>query len=418
MPWRTFTPISSSALTLFFGAATLAAWGCASSADGGGEATGPQGFSGQVNHDPGAGAGADGAAPAGPNCGNGVVDPGEQCDGTDLQGQTCASATLSARPDGQLACVNCALDASGCSSGAGGPGGGTGGGVGTGTGGTTGGGAQPGNGGDGGAATGSGGTLGGGTGGTTAGGTCCSGGDCLCHGPVPPSLTTSPGTFTTGTITNTLGTIHYPTNADPPFAGVALCGGFLNTGPEMDGWGSFYASYGIVTIITTTLGSDDPNIRATKLLAAIGALKQENTTSSSPLFGKMAGRYGTSGYSMGGGGTTIASSQDSTLRTSVGLAPWGPTGNGVSVPTLLLCGDADTVAPCTMAQGAYGAMTGPKMMMTIPGATHFNWFGPKDAGGGMSGETALAFEKVYLEGDERWKPLLLAGRGTVTTTIH
>jgi len=186
----------------------------------------------------------------------------------------------------------------------------------------------------------------------------------------------------------------------------------------MDAWGPFYASYGIVTIITTTLGTDDPTIRATKLLAAIDSLKQENTNGGSPLFGKMSGRYGTSGYSMGGGGTTIATTQDSSLRSSIGLAPWGPTGNGVTVPTLLLCGESDTVAPCTMAQGAYGSISAPKMMMSIGGATHFSWFGPKDAGNGMSGETALAFEKVFLEGDERWKPLLLSSHGTVTTNIQ
>jgi hypothetical protein len=58
------------------------------------------------------------------------------------------------------------------------------------------------------------------------------------------------------------------------------------------------------------------------------------------------------------------------------------------------------------------------MMMSIAGATHFSWFGPTGAGNGMSGETALAFQKVFLEGDERWKPLLLSSRGTVTTNIQ
>jgi hypothetical protein len=79
------------------------------------------------------------------------------------------------------------------------------------------------------------------------------------------------------------------------------------------------------------------------------------------------------------------------------------------------------VAPCgSNAQVAYGQLADstPKMMMVIPGATHFNWFDPKDAGGGMSGETALAFQKVFLEGDERWRPILLQSRGTVTTNIH
>lgn len=293
---------------------------------------------------------------------------------------------------------------------------GTGGTIQTGTGGTI----QTGTGGT--IQEGTGGTIQGGSGGTVlTGGACCADGNCLCHGPDPTGLTSATGPFATTQYTGSTGTIYYPTDADPPFAGVALCGGFLNTGPEMAAWGPFYASYGIVTVITTTTGADLPDVRGTKLLASIDELKAENANASSPLYGQMAGRYGTSGYSMGGGGTTLATATDKTLNTSVGLAPWAPNGTGVQTPTLLLCGDADTVAPCgSNAQVAYGQIpeSTPKMMMVIPGATHFNWFDPKDAGGGMSGETALAFQKVYLEGDERWKPILLQSRGTVTTNIH
>jgi hypothetical protein len=265
---------------------------------------------------------------------------------------------------------------------------------------------------------GTGGVSGSGSGGGT--GTCCTSGDCLCHGPDPTGLTSAKGPYTTTSFAmGTVGTVHYPTNAEAPFAAIAIVPGFTNTGPEMAPWGSFYASWGIVTSVTNTVGTDDPNIRATKLLAAITALKAENTNSSSPLFGKLAGRYGTSGYSMGGGGTTIASGQDSTLKSSIGLAAWGPNGSGVQVPTLLLCGSSDTVAPCSMSQSAYTAIPGttPKMMVTIAGATHFNWFNPTDVGGN-SGETALAFQKVYLEGDQRWLPILKQSRGTVTTTIQ
>lgn len=254
----------------------------------------------------------------------------------------------------------------------------------------------------------------------TGRGECCASGDCLCHGPAPSGLTSKNGPFKTATFTISTGTVHYPVDADPPFAAVALCGGFLNTGPEMASWGPFYASHGIVTVITTTTGADFPDVRATKLLAAIDALKAENTKSGSPLFGVLAGRYGTSGYSMGGGGTTLASSRDAGLKSSVGLAPWAPTGSGVTVPTLLLCGSSDGTAPCSMSRDAYGgiAASTPKMMVSIPSATHFNWFGPDQAGGGISGETALAFQKVFLEGDERWKPFLLQSRGTVTTNIR
>lgn len=244
-------------------------------------------------------------------------------------------------------------------------------------------------------------------------GACCADGDCLCRGPAPTALTSSSGAFTTARFTISAGTVHYPTNAEPPFAAIAICGGYTNTGPEMAPWGAFYASHGIVTIVVNTLGSDQPAARASKLLGAIAALKAANLDSGSPLFGAMADRYGTSGYSLGGGGTTLASVQDPSLRTSIGLAPYSGVGTGVQVPTLLLCGQSDSTAPCSMAQGDYGEIPGvtAKMLLTIPGASHFSWFGPTNAGSGLSGKYALAFQKVFLEGDERWKPLLLTAPG-------
>jgi hypothetical protein len=51
-----------------------------------------------------------------PVCGNGVVDLGEQCDGAELGGITCADLGYSG---GDLACdpVTCTYDASGCTAG-------------------------------------------------------------------------------------------------------------------------------------------------------------------------------------------------------------------------------------------------------------------------------------------------------------
>jgi hypothetical protein len=261
-----------------------------------------------------------------------------------------------------------------------------------------------------------------GSSGSTTHGDCCPDGDCLCHGPAPMQLTSANGPFKTAQAMGTTGTIVYPTDAEPPFAAIAICPGFLNTGPEMAPWGPFYASYGIVTAVTNTGGGDLPDQRGKLLLGAIEELKKMNADSKSPLFGKLAGRYGTSGYSMGGGGTTIIAQSNPTLKTSIGLAPWGGNGPGTMVPELLLCGDADTVAPCDMAQSVYTSIPAgtPKMIMVVPGATHFNWFSPTDAGGGESGKYALAFQKVYLEGDVRWKSLLLqkpAG-GSVMTDIQ
>jgi pimeloyl-ACP methyl ester carboxylesterase len=231
-------------------------------------------------------------------------------------------------------------------------------------------------------------------------------------------LTSSKGPFRTATLTISAGTVHYPTDAEPPFAAVAIVGGLFNTGPEMEEWGPFYASHGIVTVITTTGAVDVPEERAPKLLAA---LKEVKALSSGPLGGKISDRLGTSGYSMGGGATTHASITNPMLKTSVGLAAWEPVGAGIKVPTLLLCGSNDGVAGCGYAEGSYAAIpaTTIKMMVTIAGVDHFGWFGPTDASGGVSGQYALAFQKVYLEGDTRWAALLktAVSGGTVVTNI-
>lgn len=215
--------------------------------------------------------------------------------------------------------------------------------------------------------------------------------------------------------------MYYPMDAEAPLAGLSICPGFLNTGPEMTDWGPFYASWGLVTVVTNTGAADVPEIRAGLLLGAVDDLKKENMSSNSPIAGKMSGRYGTSGYSMGGGGTTIAAGMTASLNSSIGLAAWGGIGDGTKVPTLLLCGDADVVAPCDMSSGVYSTIpeATPKMQITIPGATHFNWFGPTDTLDQMSGKYALAFQKVFLENDPRWKTLLLSklNGATVETNI-
>jgi hypothetical protein len=48
----------------------------------------------------------------GPDCGNGVIDPGETCDGNDFGGATCMTFGYD---QGTLSCVACAIDVSTCS---------------------------------------------------------------------------------------------------------------------------------------------------------------------------------------------------------------------------------------------------------------------------------------------------------------
>lgn len=57
-------------------------------------------------------------------CGNGTVEGMEQCDGANLNGETCASATMNTRPQGTLSCTaTCTLNVGNCLGGSGGFGG-------------------------------------------------------------------------------------------------------------------------------------------------------------------------------------------------------------------------------------------------------------------------------------------------------
>jgi hypothetical protein len=250
-----------------------------------------------------------------------------------------------------------------------------------------------------------------------ADGTCCADGDCLCHGDPPSSLTSEDGPFNYDSYTVPEGCVYYPTDAEPPFAAVSISDGFVGTGgcglAQTGLWGPLYASWGIVAMVINTGGGDQPPTRGQKLGGGIEAFKRENGSSSSPLYEKLSGRYGTSGFSMGGGGTTYASESDPSLLSSVAIMPWGPTRGSVTVPTLVICGASDGIASCgSHGTPFYGRMSDSvsKMRVTVSGGHN----GQPTAGGGDSGEWGLAFTKVFLEGDERWRSLLVGGDATET----
>ena len=50
-------------------------------------------------------------------------------------------------------------------------------------------------------------------------------------------------------------TIYYPNNGVPPYAGIAIVQGYCGVETDIQDWGPFYASHGIVAI---TLGTNDP----------------------------------------------------------------------------------------------------------------------------------------------------------------
>ena len=213
--------------------------------------------------------------------------------------------------------------------------------------------------------------------------------------------------------------IYYPIDAEPPYAGISIVPGYCGVETDIQDWGPFYASHGIVAI---TLGTNDPcadwpATRAIALLDAIETLKEENTRINSPLFGKLSNdRFAVSGWSMGGGGAQLAASLDPTLKAVVGLCPWLDL-NGFQaediihdVPVLIFTGQNDDIAN----SAAYGYMhyegtpeTTDKLFFEIVNGGHAAANGPSGANGD-AGIYALSWLKTYLSESPCYCEFLLA----------
>jgi dienelactone hydrolase len=213
------------------------------------------------------------------------------------------------------------------------------------------------------------------------------------------------------------GTIYYPMDADPPFAGVVICPGFTAYQDSVAPWGPFLASNGIVVMtIDTNTTADSVDIRQGALLDALSSLKAEQTRMGSPLMGKLdMTRFGLMGWSMGGGGTWLNANTHPELKSAISLAGHILTQIGgaaqltmVTVPTLMLAGSADTeILGLGMSQPVYEAIpeSTPKILYEVEGASHFD-IAP-ETGGDMFGLYGLSWQKVFLEGDMRYRKFLL-----------
>ena len=202
-------------------------------------------------------------------------------------------------------------------------------------------------------------------------------------------------------------TIYYPLNGDPPYAGIAIVPGYCGVETDIQDWGPFYASHGIIAI---TLGTNDPCAdwpinRAVALLDAIVTVKEENTRSGSPLENQIdINRFAVSGWSMGGGGAQLAASMDPSLKAIIGLCPWldlngfEPSDLIHDVPVLIFTGQNDDIAN----SAEYGYMhyqgtpsSTDKLYFEIENGGHDAANGP-DFAGGEAGIYALSWLKNYL----------------------
>ena len=256
--------------------------------------------------------------------------------------------------------------------------------------------------------------------GDTGGGT--PGANPYAKGPDPTvsllEASTGPFTYTRTSVSATAasgyggGTIYHPTNVSGPFAAIAISPGYTARQSSISWWGERLASHGFVVItIDTNSTSDQPSSRATQLMAALRQLVTFSNTSSHPLYRKVdPDRLGVMGHSMGGGGTLIAARDNPALKAAIPLAPWNTSSSfsSVSVPTLIVACEADSVAPVsshaspfynsipTATEKAYLEFNGADHLCPVTGNSYTR----------LMGKYGVAWMKRFMDNDTRYSPFL------------
>ncbi|MEX2130338.1 MAG: alpha/beta hydrolase [Pseudohongiellaceae bacterium] len=209
-------------------------------------------------------------------------------------------------------------------------------------------------------------------------------------------------------------TIYYPIDAEVPVAGVAISPGFTHHQRHVNWWGPRLASHGYaVLVLDTNNPRDQPPLRADALMAAVGILRGENSRSGSPLNGKIdISKMAIMGHSMGGGGTLLAANANSDqIKAAIPLNSWLPDADfsQVTVPTLFITGEADTIAP--VADHAWKHFqsipsTTTTVYMEIAGGDHFIVNSGRGPDLPTLGRYVIAWLKLYVDEDEHYREFI------------
>ncbi|WP_433292920.1 alpha/beta hydrolase family protein [Actinoplanes sp. CA-030573] len=204
------------------------------------------------------------------------------------------------------------------------------------------------------------------------------------------------------------GDIYVPTDTSAgTFGAVAIAPGFTATRSSLAWLAPRIASQGFVVFnIDTLTTSDQPATRGRELLAALDFL----TGSSSARSRIDKSRLAVMGHSMGGGGTLEAARSRPSLRAAVPLTPWDLTKSfaGVTVPTMIIGGQSDTVAPVRQHAKPFFASLpsgADKGYLELAGASHFAPNVPNTT----IASTSVAWLKRFVDDDTRYEQFLCPG---------
>ncbi len=244
------------------------------------------------------------------------------------------------------------------------------------------------------------------------------------RGPAPTnsSIEASRGSFaTSSTSVSSLavtgfggGTIYYPTSTSSgTFGAVAVSPGYTGTQSTISWLGPRLASQGFVVFtIDTNSIYDQPDSRASQLLAALDYLTQRSTIRTRV----DATRLGVMGHSMGGGGTLRAAAQRPALQAAIPLTGWhtDKTWGDVRVPTMVIGADGDSIAPVSSHSSPfYNSLpsTLDKAYLELRGASHFT---PNSSNTTIA-KYSLSWLKRFIDNDTRYEQFLCPAPSTSLT---
>nr|WP_246157639.1 alpha/beta hydrolase [Micromonospora palomenae] len=204
------------------------------------------------------------------------------------------------------------------------------------------------------------------------------------------------------------GVIYYPTStSEGTFGAIAISPGYTAAWSSISWLGPRIASHGFVVIgIETNSRLDQPDSRGRQLLAALDYLVQRSSVRS-----RIDGtRLAVAGHSMGGGGSLEAAVSRPSLQATVPLAPWNldKSWTDVRVPTLIIGGESDTVAPVSShSEPFYSSIpaSSEKAYLELNGASHFF---PQTVNT-PTARQMVAWLKRFVDNDTRYEQFLCPG---------
>ncbi|WP_223103951.1 endo-1,4-beta-xylanase [Dactylosporangium vinaceum] len=228
--------------------------------------------------------------------------------------------------------------------------------------------------------------------------------------PTVASVAATYGPFATAQITVPPGNgfnggyIYYPTDTSQTYGAVAIVPGYTALFANEEAWmGPRLASFGFVVIgIETNSRNDYDTARGTQLLAALDYLTGQSAVRDRVDRNRLA----VIGHSMGGGGALYAATQRPSLKATIGLAPYKPSGDlsADSVPTLIVGGQNDTTVTPSYLDGLYPTIpaTTPAAYIQLAGADHLYFTKPND----IELRSQIEWLKIFVDNDTRYTQFL------------